>query len=94
MADHVASWAERVSDATVRAWRTFYVSIGVDILAAIGTGILLMVDGADVLSATFWLGVLALAVRSTVTAAATYWVRHKFPPVNAPVVIPTTPTVE
>jgi uncharacterized membrane protein len=89
MADHVATWAERVSDALVRAWRTFYVSIGVDILAAVGTGILLSINGADVLSPAFWLGVLALLLRSTVTACATYWVRHKFPPANAEVVTPT-----
>jgi uncharacterized membrane protein len=82
VADHVLSWAERTSDAFVRAWRTFYVSIGVDILAAVGTGILLMLDGADMLSPAFWMAVLALLLRSIVTACATYWVRQKFPPAN------------
>lgn len=81
MADHVKPWAERFSDAFIRAWRTFYVSIGVDILAAVGTGLLLIINEADVLSPAFWLTVLGLLVRSTVTALATYWVRKKFPPV-------------
>lgn len=84
MADHVKSWGERFSDAFIRAWRTFYISIGVDILASVGTGVLLMVDGADMLSPAFWLAVLALLLRSTLTALATYWVRKKFPPTVTP----------
>lgn len=67
-------------DALIRAWRTFYVSIGVDILTAIGAGLLLMLDGADLMSPIFWTGVLTLALRSVVTGIATYWVRLKLPP--------------
>jgi uncharacterized membrane protein len=90
MADHVKPWAERFSDAFIRAWRTFYVSIGIDILTAFGTGLLLIVADADMLSATFWLAVLALLLRSTVTGLATYWVRKKFDRVDTPPL----PTVE
>jgi hypothetical protein len=79
MADHVKPWAERFSDAFIRAWRTFYVSIGIDILASFGTGVLLIMADADVLSPVFWLAVLGLLVRSTVTGLATYWVRKRLP---------------
>lgn len=89
MGTRVKPFAERFSDAVIRAWRTFYVSIGVDILVTVGAGLLLMMEGADVLSPAFWLAVLALVVRSTLTACATYWVRKKLPPANAGFVTPT-----
>lgn len=81
MADHSAGEYPDWVDAVIRAWRTFYVSVGVDILTAIGAGLLLLLDGdTDITSPIFWTGVLTLALRSIVTGIATYWVRLKFPP--------------
>ena len=84
MGDHVA---ERWSDAIVRALRTFYTSVGVDILLAIGVGLTLMLNGGDVMSPAFWLAVLGLVVRSTVTGIATYFARLKLPPRNTQVTL-------
>lgn len=80
MADHSSGELPEWVDAIVRAWRTFYVSVGVDILMSIGVGLLLLLDGADVLSPVFWAGVIALILRSVVTGVATYWARLKMPP--------------
>lgn len=80
MADHSSGELPVWVDAIVRAWRTFYVSVGIDILAAIGVGLATMMDGGDVMSLAFWTGVAGLVVRSILTGIATYWVRLKFPP--------------
>lgn len=69
-------------DAAVRAARTFYTSVGVDILVAIGAGALLLLNDGDVMSPVFWVGLLALVVRSVVTGLATYFVRLKIAPRN------------
>lgn len=71
---------EKWFDAAVRAMRTFYTSVGVDIAVAIGAGILLALNSGDVMTPAFWVGVLALVVRSTVTGIATYFVRLKVTP--------------
>jgi hypothetical protein len=79
MGTHVS---EQWSDAITRALRTFYASVGVDILVAIGAGLTLLLNGGDPMSPTFWLAALALIVRSVVTGIATYWARLKLPPVE------------
>lgn len=87
MADHSTGEHLAWVDAVIRALRTFYVSVGVDILTAIGAGLLLMLDGADLLSPIFWTGVLTLALRSILTGIATFWVRLKFPPRTIPITV-------
>jgi hypothetical protein len=80
MAEHSSGELPDWVDAVVRAWRTFYVSVGVDILATIGAGLMTLLDGNDVLTTAFWLAALGLVSRSIVTGLATYWIRLKFPP--------------
>ena len=80
MADHSTGELPIWVDAIVRAWRTFYVSVGIDILGAIGVGVLTLMDGGDVMTLAFWTGVVGLIIRSVLTGIATYWVRLKFPP--------------
>ena len=80
MGDHIKPWGERVSDALIRAWRTFYASVGVDIMVAIGAGLLLLMNNGDPMTPAFWIAFAALVVRSVLTALATYWARLKFPP--------------
>lgn len=76
------AWGERMGDGLIRAWRTFYTSVGVDILVAIGVGMIVLLNTGDPLTPVFWLGLLALVVRSAATGIATYWARLKFPPKN------------
>jgi hypothetical protein len=80
MADHSNGTHPEWVDAIVRAWRTFYVSVGIDILATIGAGLMTLLNGNDVLTAAFWLAAAGLVTRSVVTGIATYFVRLKFPP--------------
>lgn len=82
MANHVA---EQWGDAVIRALRTFYTSVGVDILVSIGAGLMLLLNGGDVMSPAFWVAVLILITRSTLTGIATYFARLKLPPRNADV---------
>lgn len=78
MADHAAD--NRWSDAAVRALRTFYASVGIDILVAIGVGVTALLQNQDPMTPGFWVMVAGLVVRSIVTGIATYFVRLKFPP--------------
>lgn len=73
---------ERWTDAVVRAARTFYTSVGVDIAVAIGVGLTVLLRDGDVMSPIFWSMVAALVVRSIVTGVATYFVRLKVTPKN------------
>lgn len=68
------------ASALERALRTLWVSVGVDAAIAFGTGLTLMLNGADVMTLAFWGAVGALAVRSLVTSVATYFVRLKIQP--------------
>lgn len=80
MAEHLQPQAERVGDALIRAARTFWTSVGVDIFVAIGVGMIVLLNSGDPMTPAFWLGVLALIVRSAATGIATYWARLKLPP--------------
>lgn len=84
MADHVAIKESSVStDAFVRAWRTFYTSVGVDILALIGIGLTdLLSTDAPVTSGTFWALAGVLIVKSVLTGVASYLLRLKVTPRN------------
>ena len=77
MSDHVDLVKQ---DALNRALRTLWTSIGVDAVFATGTGTLLLLNDYDPTSPLFWGAVGALAVRSLVTAAASYMVRLKVTP--------------
>lgn len=84
MAEHVAIKESSVStDALVRAARTFYTSVGVDILALIGLGLTdLLNSGTPVTSGTFWALGGVLIVKSVLTGLATYLLRLKVTPRN------------
>lgn len=88
MGEHVLHWSDRVGDALVRAGRTFWTSVGVDIFVAIGVGMIVLLNSGDPMTPAFWLGFAALVVRSAATGIATYFARLKFPPKNADVTQP------
>lgn len=69
-------------DALIRAWRTFYVSVGVDIAVLIGTGLTDLLSSADVSSKVFWIGAGVLIVKSILTGVATFLLRLKVTPTN------------
>ena len=77
MADHVDLIK---ADALNRAARTLWTSVGVDAAVATGAGTLLLLNDGDPTSPVFWGAVGALAVRSLVTAVASYFVRLKVTP--------------
>ena len=74
--------ADVVIDALIRAWRTFYVSVGVDIAALIGTGLMDLLTTADVSSKVFWIAAGVLIVKSILTGVATFLLRLKVTPKN------------
>ena len=79
MGAHVS---EQWGDAVIRGLRTFYTSVGVDILLAIGAGLTMLLNGGDPMTPAFWVAVAGLIVRSIVTGVATYLARLKMPPRN------------
>ena len=69
------------ADAIQRALRTLWQGFGTDALIAIGAGLVLLLDGGDVLSPVFWGGVGVLIIKSVLVALASYLQRlRKEPP--------------
>lgn len=85
MADHVAvvKTSSVSTDALVRAWRTFYVAIGMDILLLVGAGLTeLMGSGVEVTSQAFWAAAGVLMLKSVLTGVASFLLRLKVTPKN------------
>ena len=83
MADHVSTPLPAQVDALQRAARTLWQGIGVDAVATIGAGTIVLVNGGDVMSPIFWSGIAALVVKSVVMSAASYMSRLKLPPAGS-----------
>lgn len=84
MADHLVVKNDSVSnDALVRAWRTFYTAVGLDILVLIGAGLSSMLDsGVDVTSGAFWVAAGVLVLKSVLTGIGTFLLRLRVTPRN------------
>ena len=84
MADHIAVKESTVkTDALVRAWRTFYTAVGIDIAALLGVGLTeLLGSGVEVTSASFWSLAGVLVVKSVLSGVAAYLLRLKVTPKN------------
>lgn len=78
MGDHTGTNVR--ADALQRALRTLWQGFLLDALAAIGVGLLLLIDGGDVMSPVFWGGVGALVAKSLLVSLASYLARLKVPP--------------
>ncbi|AIX99756.1 hypothetical protein ART_0158 [Arthrobacter sp. PAMC 25486] len=78
------------ADAVQRAFRTLWQGFGFDAVAAIGAGLLLLLDGGDVLSPVFWAAVGVLVVKSVLVAFASYLQRLR----KAPKPLPEPPLPE
>lgn len=68
------------ADAVQRALRTLWQGFGTDALIAIGAGLVLLLDGGDVLSPVFWGGVGVLIIKSVLVALASYLQRLRAAP--------------
>lgn len=85
----VATVADR-ADAAQRALRTLWQGFGTDALIAIGAGLVLLLDGGDVLSPVFWGAFGVLIIKSVLVALASYLQRLK----SAPKPLPEPPSPE
>ena len=79
------------ADAVQRAFRTLWQGFGTDALIAIGAGLVLLLDGGDVLSPVFWGGVGVLIIKSVLVALASYLQRLRAAP--KPIEAPTDPNL-
>lgn len=84
MADHLVVKNDSVSnDALIRAWRTFYTAVGLDILLLVGAGLSSILDsGVDVTSGAFWAAAGVLVLKSVLTGVASFLLRLKVTPKN------------
>jgi hypothetical protein len=73
---------QKTLDALVRAWRTFYVNIGVDAAALIGLGLTDLLKTADISSEVFWIAFGGLLAKSVLTSLAAFLLRLKVTPSN------------
>lgn len=80
MGDHSSTDSLIQADALNRGLRTLWTGFGVDAATAIGAGALLLVNEVDVNSELFWTSMGVLALKSVVTAFASYLVRLKVAP--------------
>lgn len=70
-----------IIDALDRAWRTFYVAIGLDAFIAISVGLSsILASNPDVLSPAFWNLLLILVVKSVLASTVAYFLRLKKAP--------------
>ncbi|WP_157875205.1 hypothetical protein [Arthrobacter sp. PAMC 25486] len=72
------------ADAVQRALRTLWQGFGFDAVAAIGAGLLLLLDGGDVLSPVFWGAFGVLIIKSVLVAFASYLQRLRKAPKPLP----------
>lgn len=79
-----------MADAIQRALRTLWQGFGTDALIAIGGGLMLLLQGGDVLSPVFWLAVCVLIIKSVLVALASYLQRLR----KAPKPLPEPPLPE
>lgn len=82
MSKHVAVDDKKI-DARVRAMRTLWTSLGVDLTVAIGFILTDWIVTADITQTEAWIALGILVARSVVTSVASFMVRLKVTPSNA-----------
>lgn len=73
---------QKFLDALVRAWRTFYVGIGIDAAGMIGLGLTDLLTTADISSEAFWIAFGILVGKSVLASLAAFLLRLKVTPSN------------
>jgi hypothetical protein len=67
-------------DAAQRAFRTWWQAISGVVAVSVGTALLELLRGADVLTWDFWVSVIRMTLVAFLAASAAYWARFKRPP--------------
>jgi hypothetical protein len=79
MSEHAAP-APKLWDALNRAWRTFYVAIGLDAALLIGAGLTDLLSAADITTPAFWGTLGVLVAKSVLASLAAFLLRLKKAP--------------
>lgn len=84
MGDHEAPGTGVVVylDAVQRAVRTWWAAISGVVAVSVGTALVELLQGSDVLTWDFWLAVIRMTLVAVIAASASYWARFKKPPVE------------
>lgn len=77
MADHEATTRPATFTALQRAVRTWWQAVSGVIAVSVGTALIEMLRGGDVLSGDFWVSVLRMALVAVIAATAAYWAKTK-----------------
>lgn len=76
MADHAATRPATFT-AAQRAVRTWWQAVSGVIAVSVGTALVELLRGADVLTLDFWVSVARMAIVAVIAATAAYWQRAK-----------------
>ena len=84
MGDHEAAprGLSVYADALQRAVRTWWQAVSGVVAVSVGTALVELLRGADVLTWDFWVSVIRMALVAVIAATAAYWARFKKPPVE------------
>lgn len=77
MGDHSAPARPATFTALQRAVRTWWQAVSGVVAVSVGTALVELLQGADVLSGDFWVSVLRMAIVAVIAATAAYWQRVK-----------------
>lgn len=81
MADHEATPGRPATfTALQRAVRTWWQAVSGVIAVSVGTALVELLRGADVLTWDFWVSVIRMALAAVVAATAAYWAKTKTAP--------------
>lgn len=86
MGDHDAPTQETLVvyfDAFQRAVRTWWAAVSGVIAVSVGTALVELLQGSDVLTWDFWVSVIRMTLVAVIAATASYWGRFKRPPAES-----------
>jgi membrane-associated PAP2 superfamily phosphatase len=85
MGDHESPSNETLAvyfDALQRAVRTWWAAVSGVVAVSVGTALVELLQGSDVLTWDFWVSVIRMTLVALIAATASYWARFKKPPVE------------
>lgn len=82
MADHSAGARPATFTAFQRAVRTWWQAVSGVIAVSVGTALVELLRGSDVLTWDFWISVIRMALVAVIAATAAYWARFKQQPAD------------
>lgn len=77
MGDHSAPSRPATFTAIQRAVRTWWQAVSGVIAVSVGTALIELLQGADVLTWDFWVSVLRMSLVAVIAATAAYWAKTK-----------------